>query len=369
MKKFLLATVLLLALIVTAAGCGDDAAEAQNVVVAAMEKLYEAGSYQSDVDMQLRLDVSGPEIDEFAADIMPLELSMQASMEQTDVEDPEKIKVRMYGMSIDGTRDLIVMLAEQDGEPAATGYFADGIMRQLLKDVEFIVYEQDIYVQFGDQWYEMSAEDLADLPDSTIDAEELECLNSITYDTFGLNDPTEIYGRLFADVRKKGSEDIDGVGTTRYEASLDAAEARSFVEDYMNTYLAELEKCGMSEMPPGDELDEVLDAVNGMIDSLADQVLLEVWIDEEGYARQLRVSVELDDEAIKQVLENIEPGGAEDFEKNITSLDARLEFTTTNSRIDEDIEVARPKDAVPFTRLFEDLEETFGSSAPGSLNG
>lgn len=87
-----------------------------------------------------------------------------------------------------------------------------------------------------------------------------------------------------------------------------------------------------------------------------------IAFDEEGYARQLRFTAELDDEAIKQLLESIEPGSADDFEKDITSLDARLEVTTTNSRIDEDIEVDRPEDAVSFLQLFDDLEKTFGGS-------
>lgn len=76
----------------------------------------------------------------------------------------------------------------------------------------------------------------------------------------------------------------------------------------------------------------------------------------------MRFTAELDDEAIKQLLERIEPGSADDFEKDITSLDARLEVTTTNSRIDEDIEVDRPEDAVSFLQLFDDLEKTFGGS-------
>lgn len=356
-------------------GCGDEAAEDQGVIAAAMRKTDEAGSYQSDFDMQLHLDVSGPEIDEVAADIMPLELSMRMSMESQDVGDYEKAKVRMYDVSVDGTKDLLMMIMEQEGEPPAAGHILDGMMKQMIKDVEVLTFENDMYFYFGDQWYEFSPEDIASMPDSGMDPEEAECLANISSEVV---DYSEIYDRIddvIVDVRDEGGEEVDGVETTLYTAAIDAGETTRMIEEYIDTYTAELEKCGTAGLDDEEGFQEFIGALGGMMESVSEMTTVEVWIDAEGYIRQQRLTLELDRDSLRELLVKVEQEAGEemveDFEQDITYLDARLVLTSKNSRIGEDdIELERPKDAVPFLQLFEELEETLGGgSTTESWNG
>jgi polyhydroxyalkanoate synthesis regulator phasin len=168
---------------------------------------------------------------------------------------------------------------------------------------------------------------------------------------------------VIVDVRESGGEDIDGVSTTRYEASLNGEEAQRVFEDYMDEYMTEMEKCGLSDTSTTDDIDEMLDDIDTMVDAAVDLVTIEAWIDEDGYLLQQRVTIELDEEDLQQLIEAIEPESVEGFEEDITYLDLRMEVTTTNSRIGEDIDIDRPEDAVSFMELFEDLEDSFGGGS------
>lgn len=368
MKRVCLVAILLLAALLPVYGCGDDTAADQNVIAAAGKKLNDAGTYQSDFDMQVFVDASGPAVEEFQ-DIIPLELSMQGSAE-IDVSDLEKPKERVYGLSVDGTRDIFMLMMEQQGEPAAAGHIVDGMMKQIIKDVEMLVYENDIYYYFGNQWYELSMEDLADLPGSGSGAPDMECLMDLSAGSMDYSDYSQRVNDILVEITDEGGEDVDGTATTRYTAAVDAARAQEFFQDYMGTYIKQMGECGVTDIPTDDELDEVMGVLDETMATLADKITIEVWIDEKGYPRQQRYTIELDDEDMRQILAASDGSGVDSFNEDISMLDARIEITLKNSRIGEDIAIERPEDAIPFTQLFEDLDKTFsGDSSTEAWNG
>lgn len=156
-----------------------------------------------------------------------------------------------------------------------------------------------------------------------IDAAEVnEALTGLS-GALGGEDPMQALQLLrgASDVRAAGSEDVNGVAATRYDVTVDLAEAvRRTPEEQRDAVRQQFEMLGTDELP------------------------MSVWIDGEGRLRRLHYQLDLEEMDL--------PGGGEAMAAG--TADFTLELSDFGAEVD--IELPPEEDVTDFTELLDDVD-------------
>ncbi|MHB1326551.1 MAG: hypothetical protein ACYDGS_02405 [Thermoleophilia bacterium] len=370
----LLSTFFMAALLTLVAGLGsyalaqsDDAAQPP---AAGSDEISRHVDY--DVTLQVNGDLSA--VDPKLTGILPLNLNAKGGADIGRGENGPEVNGNLQVTGLDA---IIQKIAAENGAGDARAALGAGIVQSALSDLQFVAVDNDMYVKLAGTWYntgDMSKQHGCK-PDG--DSENVEA-NADENGAGGANanDANEAAAgeakdkdhacaesafpggpeALLKDVRTVGQEDIDGIGTTHYQATVDLDKA-------ITEGATAARNCGKT-----DEAARI-EAARGQLTGAVKQLNLEWWLDGDNQLRQARAAVAMEPASLATLLASLDSSGhgadsgtkdaAKETEarakadaalKGIQSI--TINATVKFSRFGEDFQIARPGgDIKPLSEL------------------
>src|SRR5659263_69623 len=235
----LLSTLFMATLLILVAGLGsyalaqsDDAAQPP---AAGSDEISRHVDY--DVTLQVNGDLSA--VDPKLAGILPLSLNAKGGADLGRGENGPEVN---GNLQVTGLNTIIQKIAAENGAGDARAALGAGIVQSALSDLQFVAVDNDMYVKLAGTWYNTG--DMSKLhgrkPDGDSDNAEANADESGADDA-NANDANAGEAKdqdhacaesafpggpqaLLKDVKTVG-QDIDGTGTTHYQATVDLDKA------------------------------------------------------------------------------------------------------------------------------------------------
>ena len=366
----LLSTIFMAALLVLVAGLGsyalaqsDDAAQ---LPAAGSDKISRHVDY--DVTLQVNGDLSA--VDPKLAGILPLSLNAKGGADLGRGENGPEVN---GNLQVTGLNTIIQKIAAENGAGDARAALGAGIVQSALSDLQFVAVDNDMYVKLAGTWYNTG--DMSKLhgrkPDGDSDNTEANADESGADDA-NANDANAGEAKdqdhacaesafpggpqaLLKDVKTVG-QDIDGTGTTHYQATVDLDKA-------ITEAATAARNCGKSDEAAR------LEAARGQLTGAVKQLNLEWWLDADNQLRQAKAAVAIEPASLAPLLASMDSGrpgaesGTQDAAKEAEArakADAALKgiqsisinATVKFSRFGEDFQIVRPEgDIKPLSDL------------------
>lgn len=371
----LLSTIFMAALLVLVAGLGSYAlAQSDDVAqlpAAGSDKISRHVDY--DVTLQVNGDLSA--VDPKLAGILPLSLNAKGGADLGRGENGPEVN---ENLQVTGLDTIIQKIAAENGAGDARAALGAGIVQSALSDLQFVAVDNDMYVKLAGTWYNTG--DMSKLhgrkADGDSDNEEANTDESGADDANAndTNDTNEADAgeakdhacaesafpggpqALLKDVRTVGQEDIDGTGTTHYQATVDLDKA-------ITEAATAARNCGKTDEAAR------LEAARGQLTGTVKQLNLEWWLDGDNQLKQAKAAVAIEPASLAPLLASMDSGrhgadsGAQDTAKETEArakADAALKgiqsitinATVKFSRFGEDFQITKPEgDIKPLSDL------------------
>jgi len=329
-----------------ATGCGKEAPAA--AIDKAIQKNNEVKSLHVDLNIGVEASGDAAALGPQYEGLLPLRLAFSGSAD-VDVKDKPKAK---GNIKFEGLDKILSSMAKATGENAATQLGVGMIGSALSSNMEFVLLDNDFYVQIAGNWY-----DTGDLTAATsragVKAEnttEVNCYQDAFKDTskYGAN-------TILKDIEELGDETIDGTKTRHFKANLNL--------DSLLTQLAgTMRDCGGAEIAGG------IEGAKGQISNIFKKGEVELWISDDSYIRQGKVSLEIDPSIIASFMEgfmeNSGNGANAPSAESLTAISSlSLDLTVKQSQFDQEFNITKPAGNV------NKLEDLFGGAGLSGLGG
>ncbi len=279
------------------------------------------------IDYNISLQVNGDlsSVSPKLKGVLPLNLSVNGG---TDVKKDAGGPAAQGSIRISGLDSLIQKITATHGSggtapgAAALGSLASGA----LSDVQFTEVNQELYLKLAGTWYEAGGLGGCHGPGPA----GTQAVNHHPDAQRSLPGVKSVFPggaqALLKNVKQVGQENVDGIDTTHYTATLDLDKA-------ISEEVAALNKSGRTAQA------NRLEAARGQITGAFRQLDLEWWVDGDHHIRQTKLVVEVVPAALASLAGN-KDGKAATLLKDVTSvkLDAAVKF----SRFGQDFQVAAP---------------------------
>ncbi len=334
--------LIIAAALVIASGCGEPAAAgAEETLNRAMGQFAAVGSYHAQVNATIEMSGDASKYDKDLAKALPLNLTLSGQIDM-DSRNPEEVRMKVYDFNLDGIAEMIQKAGPSGGSSARDAMSA-GMMSQFFKDMEVILIKDTFYIKTAGIWMNMN---LKDLPDS--EGADFSCLfeansgQGLTINQWG--------GNVLKDVEELDEEELDGVKTRHFRASIDSDKAVGDLEESMEN----MKKCGFDQSVPGvgeDAYPNVED-MKTMYRTIYEGFDLEFWVDDNLAVHRMSTNMEFN---IGDVLK----ASGED-PKGMESITMKISGAADLSRFGEDFNIAAPEKTIPFKDLMDELEGPSG---------
>ena len=334
----LLAAVMLGCLFYTS-GCSESQANAEEILTRAVTQFSGAKSYHMQMDGSLEMTSNGPVKDAQLSSLLPLKLTLSGQADM-DIRDPEQIKLKIYDLSIGGLAEA-VSKADSLGGNGAQRALTAGMFSQMLNGMELVIIKDTFYMKMTGMWFKISANDI---PSSN--GVDFGCLFNISGQESGVS---SISGDYLKDIEELPQEDLDGVTTRHFKASLDGSK----MADQVSQSFADLQKCGFDQKTSGVGGDAYsgIDDVKKFYQILYDRMRIEYWVDSDLKVHRMALSISANFGEMMAAM-----GEAPDQE--IEPLNFSFVITADISHQGEDFEISAPENALPLKDILNDGTET-----------
>ncbi|MDO8735742.1 MAG: hypothetical protein Q7K29_01485 [Thermoleophilia bacterium] len=310
-------------------------------------------------------------VDPKLAGVLPLNLNAKGGADLAKGESGPEVD---GNLQVTGLDTIIQKAAAEMGAGNAQATLGAGMVQSALSDLQFIAVDDQMYVKLAGDWYntgdmskyhgrksdgdpgndeEKADEAGADDNGTPADNGEARDKDRACAESAFPGGPKA----LLKDVKTVGQEDIDGTGTTHYQATVDLDKAITEGAEAARS-------CGKT-----DEAAQ-LEAARGQLTGAVKQLNLEWWLDADDQLRQARAAVSIEPATLAPLLATLDSGGrhgagsgardavkeaeakvrADAALKGIQSI--TLNATVKISRFGEDFQIAAPEGDV---KQFSDL--------------
>lgn len=390
MRRLLIALLGIAALgaaALTVSACGESTASAQSVVDESSRNFAEVKSYHTDFDVRIGLegdktDATG--IDPQLAAALPLELKVTGKMDM-DARDPDNVKFRAYELGIEGLDKLAQSSGSSEGSSSAEDALAAGMMQQALSGMEVSFIKDTLYLKMMNTWFEMPLNDMSGSGDI-----DMQCLLGQAAEPGAAS--SMIPSQSLESLEELPAETIDGTKTRHFKAAVDGEKMMAEMEKSSE----KLKQCGFDESDLGAGTSTTGSSTTGTgttgssttgtgssttttgtttgssttgtttgagdseaskkaIKSVFDNMVYELWVDEDNNLRQVKVVMEMNMGDFSGLA-----GSSPLGDQIVSSLIMKLDMTAKLSGFGQDVEITKPENAMPF-------EDLLGGSLGGSL--
>ncbi|MCL4473880.1 MAG: hypothetical protein M1455_08070 [Actinobacteria bacterium] len=336
----LVAAVLFSCLTIISA-CSEPQASAAEALDKATVQFSSAKSYHMQMNGALELTSTGPVSDKDLAGLIPMKLTVSGQADM-DLRDPANVRMKMYDLNINGLEDVITRSKGAGGNEAQRALSA-GMMTQMLKGMELVVIKDTFYMKMAGSWFSMSP---GDIPNSS--GMDFSCL----YEA-GPGEGAQVNsltGDSFKDIEELPAEDIDGVSTRHFRATLDG----SRMADKLDESYAKMQKCGFSQPGPSVGADGYsdIDQVKKLYTTMYDKMQIEYWVDGDMQVRRMAGSMSFNMGEMMAAMGEAAP------DQSIEPVTFNFSGTADVSRLGEDFNIAAPEKSIPFKDIANDGFDT-----------
>jgi hypothetical protein len=326
--KITFAGIAVLAAVLVAMLAGIAAAQSQDDQSAAPSR-QQVASRHVDYDVSLQINGDLSSVDPKLAGVLPLNLNASGG---ADIHKSDSGPSASGDLKLDGFNALVQKFAGGDTADSGRAALGANIVGGILSDVQFTAVDKHLYVQLGGVWYDagdMTRHQGAHGHHDNGDTGHNDAACACAEGAFA-GEPQA----LLKNQKTVGQEDIDGVSTTHYSASID-------VDKALTEGAAALTSCGKT-----DEAAE-LEAARTQISGAIKQVDLQWWLDGDSQLIQARATVNVEPASLAALAQTLDPhSGSGHGDQAVAVLNGiqsvTLDATVKFSRFGEDFQIEKP---------------------------